>query len=699
MPDPILEQYKEAAAGRPRGRPEGPARGRARPLPARRRAGRGPRHAADEHGPGAAPHGPHGRGAGGLLQGARPGPARRGRPHRADRGPHRRRPGSRGGRDARAAGRGAGRQRPRTGGPRLARAGPEPDRHPPAREAGGRAGDAPRRGPGTAPAAPAEATVRGGATRRRRRPRARRAGREPRRDGPGTARRARAHSTDRRSRPSAPRPAPTPGGPPDLLAAPDPEAFFDEAEQAREAGQTREALALYVLASDAYARAGAREAALEVCQRALAISPDAPSVHLALVRLYLGRGWRERAVEKLTLLDHLLALGPASGARRQIAALAAAHANGDPRMLALASSGVGPPPAQHRPTARSQRPPPDQPVGGKATATIDRTMIEQLRGLLSSLEIQPITIVDVGLTALLIYGAFSLIRGTRAVRLVIGVMRPVRRLRGGPVLRAAAPLPGPPGGRLRRPVRRSSSSSSPSCAGRSSGSGASVRWAGSSARTPGGAVERVAADRRPRGARPWPPSATARSSSSSARPASSDTAEIGRHAPRRPLGRTSSTTLFMPRSALHDGAVIVRGDRIVAAGVILPLAELALALRAPRHAPPGGRWASPSRPTPWPSSSARRRAPSPRRARPVRPPPGRGAPARRPGRAAPAGRRPRASTALEPAGHASRRPSRATAPAPPGHRTRPGSATAGPRPPAPGAGRRSPPAASGAERR
>ena len=133
-------------------------------------------------------------------------------------------------------------------------------------------------------------------------------------------------------------PAPTPGGPPDLLAAPDPEAFFDEAEQAREAGQTREALALYVLASDAYARAGAREAALEVCQRALAISPDAPSVHLALVRLYLGRGWRERAIEKLTLLDHLLALGPASGARRQIATLAAAHANGDPRMLALASS-------------------------------------------------------------------------------------------------------------------------------------------------------------------------------------------------------------------------------------------------------------------------------------------------------------------------------------------------------------------------
>jgi len=163
-------------------------------------------------------------------------------------------------------------------------------------------------------------------------------------------------------------PAPTPGGPPDLLAAPDPEAFFDEAEQAREAGQTREALALYVLASDAYARAGAREAALEVCQRALAISPDAPSVHLALVRLYLGRGWRERAIEKLTLLDRLLALGPASGARRQIATLAAAHANGDPRMLALASSvavAVAPPVVVAPPPAV-----PDvaQPAGGEVAA-------------------------------------------------------------------------------------------------------------------------------------------------------------------------------------------------------------------------------------------------------------------------------------------------------------------------------------------
>ena len=35
-------------------------------------------------------------------------------------------------------------------------------------------------------------------------------------------------------------------------------------------------------------------------------------------------------------------------------------------------------------------------------------------------------------------------------------------------------------------------------------------------------------------------------------------------------------TIFMPRSPLHDGAVIVRGDRIVAAGALLPLAETSI---------------------------------------------------------------------------------------------------------------------------
>ena len=35
-------------------------------------------------------------------------------------------------------------------------------------------------------------------------------------------------------------------------------------------------------------------------------------------------------------------------------------------------------------------------------------------------------------------------------------------------------------------------------------------------------------------------------------------------------------TIFMPRAALHDGAVIIRDDRIVAAGALLPLAETSI---------------------------------------------------------------------------------------------------------------------------
>ena len=51
----------------------------------------------------------------------------------------------------------------------------------------------------------------------------------------------------------------------------------------------------------------------------------------------------------------------------------------------------------------------------------NRTVLDQLIELVRGFEVQPIAIVDIGLTALLIYGPFSLIRGTRAVRLVIGV--------------------------------------------------------------------------------------------------------------------------------------------------------------------------------------------------------------------------------------------------------------------------------------
>ncbi|MEW6223578.1 MAG: diadenylate cyclase CdaA [Chloroflexota bacterium] len=45
------------------------------------------------------------------------------------------------------------------------------------------------------------------------------------------------------------------------------------------------------------------------------------------------------------------------------------------------------------------------------------------------------------------------------------------------------------------------------------------------------------------------------------------------------LSRELLSTIFMPRTELHDGAVIVRGDAIVAAAALLPLTEMSLSER------------------------------------------------------------------------------------------------------------------------
>ena len=44
-------------------------------------------------------------------------------------------------------------------------------------------------------------------------------------------------------------------------------------------------------------------------------------------------------------------------------------------------------------------------------------MLDQLIELVQGFQVQPVAILDIALTALLIYFLFSLIRGTRAVRL------------------------------------------------------------------------------------------------------------------------------------------------------------------------------------------------------------------------------------------------------------------------------------------
>ena len=197
-------------------------------------------------------------------------------------------------------------------------------------------------------------------------------------------------------------------------------------------------------------------------------------------------------------------------------------------------------------------------------------MVDQLLDLVRGFEIQPVALLDIVLTALLIYGLFSLIRGTRAVRLVIGVtvmyaIYVFAQLLGlqllSQILQAGAVVgllalvvvfqP-----ELRRGLERI-------------GRVGSLGWLV----TPGAqrAVQQVA-------------TTVARSAAvlGAQRIGSlvvieretglQDTAETGVMIDAE-LTVEMLGTIFTPHAPLHDGAVLVRGNRILAAGTVLPLSE------------------------------------------------------------------------------------------------------------------------------
>ena len=180
------------------------------------------------------------------------------------------------------------------------------------------------------------------------------------------------------------------------------------------------------------------------------------------------------------------------------------------------------------------------------------------------------TLVDIGITALLIYWLFSLIRGTRAVRLVIGVSVLIvvyllavaaglelltRILQGGAVvgLFALVVIFQP---EIRRALDRI-------------GRVGSFGWmlAGADERV----VDHVASE-------------VARASAELSAEGHGalivieretgleDTAETGVMI-HGDISADLIRTIFSPRTPLHDGALIVRGDTVLAAGALLPLAE------------------------------------------------------------------------------------------------------------------------------
>jgi diadenylate cyclase len=194
--------------------------------------------------------------------------------------------------------------------------------------------------------------------------------------------------------------------------------------------------------------------------------------------------------------------------------------------------------------------------------------MEFLRSILDQVTLT--AVIDIGITALLIYWLFSLIRGTRAVRLVIGVSVLIvvyavavalnlvlltRILQGGAVvgLFALVVVFQP---ELRRALERI-------------GRVGSFAWLLSPAEAR--ASNHVAVE-------------VARAASVMSADGVGALIVIERETGLEEVAETGVMvhgdlsadlllTIFAPRTALHDGAVIIRDDSILAAGALLPLAE------------------------------------------------------------------------------------------------------------------------------
>ena len=95
-----------------------------------------------------------------------------------------------------------------------------------------------------------------------------------------------------------------------------------EALASLDAGDPAAALAGLLSAARALAAARQSDAALDACYLALSFAPDDPDVHLALIDLYLARGWRGQAADKLVLLRRLVELTDDAAAKERVAAVA-----------------------------------------------------------------------------------------------------------------------------------------------------------------------------------------------------------------------------------------------------------------------------------------------------------------------------------------------------------------------------------------
>ena len=125
--------------------------------------------------------------------------------------------------------------------------------------------------------------------------------------------------------------APPPEPPPPPFDAAAAMAAVEEAVATGDAAATREAA---LTAARGHRGAGQLHAAIDVCYQALATNPADPGLHLSLAELYLDRGWRSVAADKLVLLTRLVDLQGDGSIRERICELAQRLPD-DPRLEAI----------------------------------------------------------------------------------------------------------------------------------------------------------------------------------------------------------------------------------------------------------------------------------------------------------------------------------------------------------------------------
>jgi tetratricopeptide (TPR) repeat protein len=107
------------------------------------------------------------------------------------------------------------------------------------------------------------------------------------------------------------------------------------AEEALAAGDNAAALSGLLATAAAHSAAGRSVAAIDACYLALPIAPADADLHLLLAELYLERGWRPLAVDKLVLLARLAALADDGLTRKRICTLAADRLPDEARLVEL----------------------------------------------------------------------------------------------------------------------------------------------------------------------------------------------------------------------------------------------------------------------------------------------------------------------------------------------------------------------------